>query len=443
MKKIFPLLFLATITLGGCFWDVFEMGCEFVDDEGHCYQAVAVQESDPEGCANVTSDFTNSNPPKDKCHLMIAKNTGDPSICDNIVGGPGSYTREDCIIGVLENNTPDECVNAADETACRTAYALNGGSCGQGFTYKDEQCQLRNDSEEEDTEGGLSNAEKADIQSVVDAATGKYMDFLEQDIELETDPARLAGLEAYRDFLQESGKTMEQAQTTFDQLSEVRRIFLDTYDDSMSIENMDVAAELDPGYYDQMRERLFGADEPLTGINKENADAESALQIYETMLTQQSENEFLQKDKLNRLGEVVSSKFRDEVTGMVVDGAKELAESAAGTAFGAVTQVGDALEAFKSEAKKQTFLGLARAYNRRRASIESGNSNLTPREAHEMAVQQVKKEPYRDNTNTGVIKHGNLLQNDCGSYNGELCVSFDVWWTAMDKTYKYNKKKGR
>ena len=432
--------------LSGCLGDLIEFSCLFSDDEGHCYQAAAVQESEPEECEKVTSDFTNSNPPKDKCYLMIAENTGDPSICDDIVGGPASYTREGCIANVLDKHGPESCVNAEDEIACRTAYQLGGSSCGVGFTYRQEQCQPLVEDEEEiidndsSTETGLSNAEKADIQSVVDAATGQYMDWLQADIDGETNEARRAGLEAYQNFLQQSAEQFESAQTTFDQLSEIRRIFLDTYNDKDHIRNTDVAAELDPGLFDQMSERLFGPGEPLTGIDKENADAENALTIYEVMLNKQADNEFLQKDRLSRLGEVVSSKFRDEVTGQVVDGAKELAEGIAGTAFMAVGQVGDALEAFKSEAKKQTFIGLARAYNRRREALEQNFPDLTPDEIHQRTVQEVRDDPYQDLKGLSPIRFENLLDNDCSSYNGELCISPDVWWTAMDKTFEYNKR---
>jgi len=439
MKKVL-LLFPALLLFGGCFWEILEWGCEFSEEEeGHCYQSVAVQKSNPEGCEKVTSDFTTSNPPKDKCYLMIAENTGDPSVCNEIVGGSGSYTREECIHNVLDRNWSNACEDAEDEMTCRTIYALNGGECGRGFILKNDQCEIQTE-EKEEVKKGLSNAEKEDIESIADALGGKYMEFLENDIATETDPAKVAGLTAYQDFLQKSGGTMQKAQTTFEKLTEVKRIFLDTYTDEMAIQNTDISPELDPGLFDQIEERLFGAPKPLIGIAKENADAEQSLQIYEALLLKQEENEFLQKDTLNRIGTEISSRFRNEVTGELVEGAEDLAKSIAGTAFGAVTQVGDALKAFQDEAKKQTFLGLARAYNRRRAALEEGRSSLSPREIHKEVVRQVKEDPYRDNTNTGVIKHGNLLKNDCGSYKGELCVSFEVWWVAMDKTYEYQKK---
>ena len=121
MRKLIIFIFsmVSTLILSGCLGDLIHWSCDYVDDEGHCYQAAAIQDSEPEKCEEVTSDFANSNPPKDKCYLIIAENTGDPTICDEIVGGYASYTQEECLTNVLLSGSPDKCVDAEDETACR------------------------------------------------------------------------------------------------------------------------------------------------------------------------------------------------------------------------------------------------------------------------------------------------------------------------------------
>jgi hypothetical protein len=360
------------------------------------------------------------------------------------VGGLMSYSEEECLREVLANHSPEECDKADDPLACRDAYASHGRGCGDGYEYHNGQCQQLSDDtslSEDTTNPALTDAAMADIETLADAAKGKYMELLEADIEGETDPGRLAGLQAYHEFLEKSGETLESAQASFEQLQELKRIFVDSYDPSMDIEHMSVASLLGPGLWDRVSDRLFGPDEPPTGLAKENADADGALAVYAAMLKQQEENDFLKKDKLERLGDTVSSKFRDDVTGRVADGAKEIAEGVAGTAFIAVGVVGDAIESFQDEAQHQMFLGLARAYNRRRDALETQSPNLSPEEIHRLTVEQVQDDPYQDNTQLAVVKHGNILLNqDCQDDSNPLCVDNRVWWTAMDKTYRYNRR---
>jgi hypothetical protein len=443
MKLKILLVTSFSFLLSGCLGDLLDWGCEYSDDEGHCYQSSAIQDSEPERCGNVTSHFTGSNPPKDKCYLLIAENTGDPSVCDNIVGGPASYTQSECLQNVLQSHTPESCLEAENEAICRTAYAHNGRGCGQGFKFKGDDCEVILEVVEEELEteiGETSKAEQADIDTLVEAVKGEYMDWLEADIELEIDPGKKAGLEAYRGFLQKAGETMESAQASLEKLNEIKRVFISTYDSKNDIENISVEAELDPGLFDQMKDRLWGS-ESLTGIKRENAEAKNSLTIYAAMLEQQAENDFLKKDKVDRLSSTIIDKFKHDVTEEVTEKSKALAEGLAGTAFMAVTQIGEALQAFQAEAQKQMFLGLARAYNRRREALLEEQPNLTPDEAHARAVQQVKEAPYRDNTNTGFIKHGNILENtDCQDSGNPLCIDNRVWWTAMDKTFRYNQK---
>lgn len=453
MKKITLLPLASCVLLSGCLGDLIEWSCLFSEDEEHCYQAAAVQNAEPDDCEKVVTErFEHSNPPRDKCYLQIAENTGDPTVCDEIVGGPASYTREGCLNAVLSEHHPNECENADDETACRTAYAMNGKGCGDTFAYDEryDQCVSIYESTEEGIEdkedspdaetmtSHISNAEQAEIDSFADAAKGRYMELLQQDIDRSTG-GRKAGLVAYQEFLQNSGEQLGEVQTAYDDLMEMQRIFLGSYDPENDISNFDVERELGPSFTQQIQDRLFGPSEPPKGIEGENARAEDALTIYAAMLEQQADNDFMQQDVAGRVGSIVTSRVKNELTDTVTENATTVAKNLAGTAFGAVTHVGEALEAFKDEAQHQMFLGLARAYNRRRSDNERKYSNRSPEEIHELTVQEVKNDPYRDNTNTGFIKHGNILANpDCRDSSNPLCVDDRVWWTAMDKTYAYN-----
>lgn len=105
------LLLVAPLFLSGCLGDVLYVLCGVVEDEDHCYQSAAVQKADPYGCEKIEGQgFKGSNPPRDKCYLMIAENTGDYSACDHIQGGPMSYTKEDCIFAAaIKHEDPAGC----------------------------------------------------------------------------------------------------------------------------------------------------------------------------------------------------------------------------------------------------------------------------------------------------------------------------------------------
>jgi hypothetical protein len=442
MRKLTPLLvgFLA-LPLSGCLGDVMEIFCDVGPDPDHCYQAAAVQEGDPADCEKVAGEgFSGSNPPRDKCHLQIAENTGDPSVCDNIEGGFMSYSKEECLENVWKNGTVDDCKDAKDPVACRTAWAKHGDGCGTGF-HMDKTTQLCKAGDPPDDD--IENKVEADLKTMGDAMGGKYMDALTKAIEDEDDPFKKEGLEKYKEFLENGKDKLDQVATTVEQLEELKRIFVDAYHPSMDIENMPVDKILAKGFFDKVKDGLFGADEP-TGQEKESADAEDAIAVYEAMLKRQEEIDFLKKDLKGRLGDVVVSKAKDEATGKLKETAEGIAEGVAGTAFATVGIVDKALSSFQEEAKKQEFIGLARAYNRRREALEQQNPGLSPADLHARTVQQVKEDPYQDNTNTGFIKHGNLLENPtCSDGGSELCIEPSAWWVAMDKTYQHQHKKKR
>ena len=90
-----------------------EIYCDLTGGDDHCYQAASVQNADPYGCEKIKGESfkdLGSDPPRDKCYLMIAENTGNYDACNYIMGGPMSYTKGECIIGAaLKNDDPDGC----------------------------------------------------------------------------------------------------------------------------------------------------------------------------------------------------------------------------------------------------------------------------------------------------------------------------------------------
>lgn len=441
MKYRLLLILPASLLLSGCLGSILSIMCDATPDSDHCFQAAAVQEADPEDCSNVSGKgFTGSNPPQDKCFLQIAENTGDPSICDSIQGGFMSYSKEECLRNVLQTSGPDGCTgkDIHDEMACRTAFARNGKECGDGYVYKNRECvtapKTPADSGANDD---IETKAAADLGTLKDAATGKYMDLLTKAIEDEQDDAKKKGLEAYKEFLEKGGEKLEAVQGGIDKLKEIKRIFLDAYDPSMDIEKMPVNKLLDPGLFDRIKERVFGADEPDA-----RSKAEDALTVYEAMLKRQGDIDYLKKGRMERLQEAVVSKVKDDATGKLKEGAKEIAEGVAGTAFVAVGVVDHALTSFQEAAQKEMFIGLAAAYNRQRDAIRKDHPSLSPEEMHARTVASVKENPYADVPNAGFVKYGNLLENkDCQDEGNPLCIDNRVFWTAMGKTYEFQQKK--
>jgi len=442
MKKLSFLLALTpTLVLASCLGDVMEIFCETGPDSDHCYQAAAVQDAQPETCEKIEGkDFNkvSGNAPKDKCYLMIGENTGDPSVCANIEGGLISYSQEECEEGAMRGRTVEDCVNAADEMKCRSAWAAKGKGCGEGYKFEQGACVVPKTPDDKGADDDIESKVEADLKTMKDAATGKYMDLLTQSIEDEEDDAKKKGLEAYKEFLEKGGETLETVQTTADQLAEIKKIFLDSYDPSMDIDKMPVNKLLDPGLFDKIKSRIFGEDE-----QDARGKAEDSLTVYEAMLKRQTDIDFLQKGRMDRLKETVVSKVKDKAVDALKESVEGAVKAAAGEAFGAIAPVKEALDSFQEAAQKEMFIGLAAAYNRQRDSIAAANPNLSPEEIHKRTVDNVKANPYEDVPNAGFVKYGNLLENkDCNDESNPLCIDNRVFWTAMDKTYQYaNKKK--
>lgn len=449
MKKHLLLAALPiTLLLSGCLGDVMEVFCDSTpmmiagDGEGdadHCYQTAAVQEGNDENCDKIQFP-----PPRSKCHLLIAGNTGNPAVCAGVDGGMMGYSEDECLAAAFKNHTVEDCVAAQDEAACRAAWGKHGKGCGDGYMYNrtNGSCDAKTEEEGEKpatggTDDPLANEKvKEDLKSIGDEGWKKYLELLEKDIDSEKDPDRLAGLQKYKEFLDKSSERLEDVTTKFEKLQELKKIFIDSYDPKDAIENMSAKDILSKGFFDRLSEKLMGSDPPT-----ERSKAEDALTVYEKMLEQQGDNDFLQMGRLDRIKDTLISRAKDEATSKLKEGVEDIAKGVAGNAFAVVGIVDHALTSFKDGAQKEVFIGMAAAYNRQRDVLTQAHPNWSSEQIHKATVNSVKENPYQDNPNLGFVKFGNLLENgdckDAGSGN-PLCIDNRVFWTAMDKTYQYN-----
>jgi hypothetical protein len=435
MKKLSLLIALSsTLLLTACLGDVMEIFCEGSPDSDHCYQTSAVQKGEAEDCSKIEYG-----PPNDKCHLMIAENTGDPSACEGMQEVMMGYTKEACLQAAFTNHSVEDCVNATDEAACRAAWGKNGKGCGDGYVWipADGKCDVKKEEPEEktETENPFENEKvKEDLQKMGDVGKSGYIQLLEWDIEHEKDPDRKAGLENYKEFLESAGEKIEDVQTKFETLQELKKIFIDSYDPKDAIENMSISPILGPGLVDRLKEKLTGPDEVT-----ERSKAEDALTVYEKMLEQQKDNDFLQQGRLDRVKDTVIGKAKDKATETLKESVEDIAKTVAGDAFAVVGIVDHALSSFQEEAKKEMFVGLAAAYNRERDDVANKHPDWSKEQIHAETVRQVKENPYQNAVNSGFVKYGNILENgDCkNAGDNPLCIDNRVFWVAMDKTYEY------
>lgn len=112
---------LAIVALGVAV--TFLPGCDLVDlqiatcdvsGDPHCFQEAAVQSENADNCDTVAQkeEFkkVGSNPPRDKCVVMVAANNEDPTTCKKAQGGLLSYSEQDCLKGIADTaSRPDTC----------------------------------------------------------------------------------------------------------------------------------------------------------------------------------------------------------------------------------------------------------------------------------------------------------------------------------------------
>jgi len=169
------LLILAILPMSGCgLGDMILFSCLFMGNADHCYQAAAVQNADPYGCEKVSGKgFQGSNPPRDKCYLMIAENTGDYDACSHIKGGMMSYTQEECVSGAaVANDDPEGCkrLKGEDFKSCKEQF---------GSSITSDKLKGINDEVEAAKSAAGANPDDKDAQDNLKKLLAKQKDYFD------------------------------------------------------------------------------------------------------------------------------------------------------------------------------------------------------------------------------------------------------------------------
>ncbi|MEI7512671.1 MAG: hypothetical protein WCK01_04415 [Candidatus Uhrbacteria bacterium] len=116
--------------LQGCGLESLQFAACNVNGDPHCFQEAAVQSDDADNCDTVAQkqEFkqVGSNPPRDKCVVMVAANNEDPSTCKKTQGGMYSYNEADCLKGIADS--------ARDPSVCSKLGDANMAACVQSAT---------------------------------------------------------------------------------------------------------------------------------------------------------------------------------------------------------------------------------------------------------------------------------------------------------------------
>ncbi|MFH0869488.1 MAG: hypothetical protein V1866_00345 [archaeon] len=131
---VIAIILLSALLITACDWSLLAeflgASCDDTPDSAHCHQGTGVQSGNTAECDKIKAPAeyakVGSNPPKDKCYLMIAQNTGDYSICKKIAGGYASYTQEECFTDIaVEKEDPAGCrmMTGAAFDACKSKVA--------------------------------------------------------------------------------------------------------------------------------------------------------------------------------------------------------------------------------------------------------------------------------------------------------------------------------
>ena len=123
-RHFLPVLALPVAFLfGGCdISDLTASTCGLSSDAAHCNQEAAVEANNEKDCDKVAQkeEFKkfDSNPPRDKCIIMIAANSEDPSKCNAIKGGVMSYSKDDCNKAIADTaRDPNTCSKLGGDVA--------------------------------------------------------------------------------------------------------------------------------------------------------------------------------------------------------------------------------------------------------------------------------------------------------------------------------------
>lgn len=120
----------AVAFLPGCGLSDFEFAVCDVNGDPHCFQEAAVQSDEADNCDTVAQkeEFkkVGSNPPRDKCVVMVAANNENPATCKKANGGLYSYSEQDCLQGIADT--------AQNPATCKTLGEAFMSTCVNSAT---------------------------------------------------------------------------------------------------------------------------------------------------------------------------------------------------------------------------------------------------------------------------------------------------------------------
>ncbi|MDD2656278.1 MAG: hypothetical protein PHQ18_01765 [Patescibacteria group bacterium] len=452
-------IIIAPLFLTGCVSNINEWACSFFDNPDHCLQNAAVQGGTADTCEKIKGeDFSDSgsNPPKDKCYLRIAENTGDLSACDKIKGGLYSYTKEECILNTsVKFQNPSGCVTltGADKASCISQV---GPSIYPGKVIEiDDQIELLKkelaDNPDADLQKQLDGLEKtkADYMEVINDKNKKEYESLTDPMNKQTaldyatgkiDEKTKNSLTALNDSLRDKGEKLSDKE--YKAISEMLAYKNDPKND---IENMD------PTEMVKLRwnEKLGNAKDYLKFWNSNPTEKEKkydeSLLFYERMLERQAAIDkglSQEQQDFDRETGRIKDQIKDDIIDKITDEAKkaafgeliDLVDSPASAPTTAI--LGEALETVQKEAKSAEFRGLVRAYNLGMEE-ELAKAGGDVDKAHAAVTANLQKDPYMYEDKNTFAKYGNILENkDCDGSNPH-CVNKEVFWKAMKKSFKY------
>ena len=452
------IFLLMPFVLSGCsmIGGVEGLICSFLPESEHCFQGAAVDQGDADECAKVEQPAKfksmGSNPPKDKCYLMIAQTTGDLEACKKIAGGLMSYTQEECILSAsVENENPSGCqmLKGNDKAQCISKLAPK--MTADKVLEIDSQIEIINDAlkkgsdpdlekqlkglqtKRDDTLAVMTKENKAEYSKQSDPLNKEIIgDWAVGTIDSVTKNKMIDLNERLK--AQGTGMTKEQYDA-------VRDYYKFVNDPTNDIDNMDDKALAKDRFGDKVKNVVDKLKFWKTNDTSQEKALDEQIRFYDRMALRQagidkglSERETNLENTVDKIKEKALEKGADIAKDKAIE---EIFGEVAGKTVGVTTKVlGEAIDEVQEEAKSAEFRGLVKAYNdgmAEEASKFGGDIN----KAHAEVVKKLMADPYSYASGDSFAKYGNLIENkDCDGSNPH-CIRKDVFWKAMKKSYNY------
>jgi hypothetical protein len=454
------LLLVALIFLPGCslLAQIEELACLARPDSVHCYQEAAVASGDDDECAKVPQhpDYKSagSNPPQDKCYMMVAQNTGDLSACDKMKGGVGSYTKEECILSAsIENNNAQGCQKLSGAAKEECVSKVGPYITPSQVLEVDKQIKL--------LEGELAKGGDAELQKQLEGLKSMRGDMLDTMLEInrktyekQSDPINQDIIgdwatgqindKTKTDLIELNDRLRDQGvPLTKEQYDQLKKVLQRRNDPEYDIEQMDPKDILKKGIGESAGEFVDKLKFWRVGDTVKEKKLDQQLRFYQKMLERQkaidkglskADQEFW--DVTNKIFGAAQDKITDEIKSKIIEETfGDLLESSASGPTSAI--LGEAIDEVKRNAKSAEFRGMVNIYNvamEEELAAHGGDVD----KAHAAVVKNLTDNPDRYSYEHTFAQPTNLIKNkDCDGSNPEHCLNKEVFWKAMKKSYKY------